>query len=121
MDAGSVLPVSTHLLLAARSIGTSTPQNHDCERCDQKVHSKDRHVRNCVVIFQVALAASWHQAGRPEQETSQDVHSSACTKPVVRGLLQEPMEPAKDAEKPLLKFLERHCSLCDCDLANQQD
>ena len=45
-------------------------REHDYELCEQKVHSVDRHIRNCVVLFQVALATAWHQAGRPEQDHS---------------------------------------------------
>ena len=30
-------------------------RDRTCELCAQQVHSKDRHIRNCVVLFQVEL------------------------------------------------------------------
>ena len=96
-------------------------REHDCELCEQKVHSVDRHIRNCVVLFQVALATAWHQVGRPEQDPTQDVTHQSFRPSVVASVLQEPMIPAQDEEKPLLKILERHCGLCSCSLTNQQD
>ena len=40
-------------------------RDRDCELCDQKVHTADRHMRNCVVLFQVAVASAWYRGRSP--------------------------------------------------------
>ena len=96
-------------------------RDRDCELCDQKVHTADRHMRNCVVLFQVAVASAWHRAGAPEHSEPQHVSPSMFTAQTVKKLLAEPTIPAPQEDKPLLTFLERHCALCSHAVVNQQD
>ena len=96
-------------------------RDRDCELCDQKVRSADRHMRNCVVLFQVAVASAWYRAGAPEQSESNTISPQVFTRQTVERLLGEPTEPAPQQDKPLLTFLERHCALCSCAVVNQQD
>ena len=87
----------------------------------KKVHTADRHMRNCVVLFQVAVASAWHRAGAPEHSANTQVNPSMFTAQIVKKLLEEPTLPAPHEDKPLLTFLERHCALCSHAVANQQD
>ena len=96
-------------------------RDRDCELCDQKVHTADRHMRNCVVLFQVAVASAWYRAGAPEHSVNHNVSPSVFTKQTVKRLLDEPTQPAPQQDKPLLTFLERHCALCSSAVVNQQD
>ena len=96
-------------------------RDRDCELCDQKVHTADRHMRNCVVLFQVAVASAWYRAGAPEHSVNHNVSPTVFTKQTVKRLLDEPTQPAPKQDKPLLTFLERHCALCSSDVVNQQD
>ena len=96
-------------------------RDRDCELCDQKVHTADRHMRNCVVLFQVAVASAWHRAGAPEHSEITQVTPSMFTAQMVKKLLEEPTSPAPQEDKPLLTFLERHCALCSQAVVNQQD
>ena len=96
-------------------------RDRDCELCDQKVHTADRHMRNCVVLFQVAVASAWHRAGAPEHSENTQVNPSMFTAQIVKKLLEEPTVPAPQEDKPLLTFLERHCALCSHAVVNQQD
>ena len=100
-------------------------RDRDCELCDQKVHSADRHMRNCVVLFQVAVAGAWYRAGAPDHSKNNTVSPSVFTRQIVERLLDEPTQPAPQQDKPLLTFLERHCALCSCvcscAVVNQQD
>ena len=96
-------------------------RDRDCELCDQKVHTADRHMRNCVVLFQVAVASAWHRAGAPEHSANTQVNPSMFTAQIVKKLLEEPTLPAPQEDKPLLTFLERHCALCSHAVVNQQD
>ena len=88
---------------------------------DQKVHTADRHMRNCVVLFQVAVASAWYRAGAPEHSDNHNVNPSVFTTQTVERLLEEPTLPAPQQDKPLLTFLERHCALCSHAVINQQD
>ena len=96
-------------------------RDRDCELCDKKVHTADRHMRNCVVLFQVAVASAWHRAGAPEHSANTQVNPSMFTAQIVKKLLEEPTVPAPQEDKPLLTFLERHCALCSHAVVNQQD
>ena len=96
-------------------------RDRDCELCDQKVHTADRHMRNCVVLFQVAVASAWYRAGAPEHSDNHNLNPSVFTTQTVERLLEEPTQPAPQQDKPLLTFLERHCALCSHAVVNQQD
>ena len=96
-------------------------RDSDFELCDQKVHTADRHMRNCVVLFQVAVASAWYRAGAPEHSDNHNVSPSVFTTQTVERLLDEPTQPAPQQDKPLLTFLERHCALCSNAVVNQQD
>ena len=96
-------------------------RDRDCELCDQKVHTADRHMRNCVVLFQVAVASAWHRAGAPEHSENSQINPSLFTAQIVKKLLEEPTLPAPQEDKPLLTFLERNCALCSHPVVNQQD
>ena len=96
-------------------------RDRDCELCDQKVHTADRHMRNCVVLFQVAVASAWHRAGAPEHSENTQINPSLFTAQIVKKLLEEPALSAPQEDKPLLTFLERNCALCSHPVVNQQD
>ena len=71
-------------------------RDRDCELCDQKVHTADRHMRNCVVLFQVAVASAWHRAGAPEHSEHTQINPSLFTAQIVKKLLEErPYRPHK--------------------------
>ena len=80
-------------------------RDRDCELCDQKVHTADRHMRNCVVLFQVAVASAWYRAGAPEHSDNHNVSPSVFTTQTVERLLAEPTQSAPQQDKPLLTFL----------------
>ena len=88
------------------------------------MYQPDRHARSCAVIFQAALATTWHQVGAPETApVTRDVRAYITAEFLARQLNPDThKQDTLDAgDKEVIDMLTRHCGLCLQTLTNQQD
>ena len=96
-------------------------RDHPCELCNQRIYQTDRHSKCCPIIFQAAVAHSWHRAGAPDRvDSSTDVLRDVSQAAACR-LLQHGPDRSSGEDRLMLRQLERHCILCQEPIINQQD